>query len=718
MIKSHKRGMLALIDTMQKMADLLPKLAEPSEQIQDILAACQCLRENLSEEKAMESLILLQSIEDTVKTDNYPSLFAQIKNLESKFKTEVKTKKEVLFLPYKASMWDSLESIYLAAKEDPDCEALVMPIPYYDKKDGKFTDMHWEISYPKNIPLIDYRKYNIEERRPDIIFIHNPYDDLNIVTSVHPNYFSQKLRNLTDCLVYVPYFVTGGNSVGKHFCTLPGCIYAHKVIAQTELEREIYVKEYKLLTRESGDKFLVLGSPKLDKVINAKLEDFEIPDEWKRLIAGKKVIFYGLSIGSLLTYSVENNKPSNKYLQKVKKVFEFFKNRKDAVLLWRPHPLLEGTIKSMRPWLQAEYAEIVSEFKNGKYGIYDDTEDLNRAIAMSDMYYGDGSSVTNLFQAANKPVLCQSFGVLFTSGFFEDENYIWILDLNNTLYKHNKQSCETEYVGTIPGQNSYANSGMAMNSNKLYFAPFWWSDEVSVFDTDKNIFERIEFKNDCEVLVKFRDVASYKNFVYFIPYRFPAIMKLNTDTNEIDYYKVSQIFSNFCVADDELALIINESNSVMLFNMETGKHEIKSIAEKAERYGDICFDGQDYYLTSLCNNHIVKWNRKSNKISKIKIPVSAQTNSLIQYLNEHIWLFTEDKTFKINPDANSVAVLPKLVEHFGKKSLAAHCVNTGELFIKDFEDKETLDFWLSKGKLNETAAKAANSGERIWEAIK
>ena len=32
-------------------------------------------------------------------------------------------KKEVVFLPYKASMWDSLESVWKAADEDPNCDA-------------------------------------------------------------------------------------------------------------------------------------------------------------------------------------------------------------------------------------------------------------------------------------------------------------------------------------------------------------------------------------------------------------------------------------------------------------------------------------------------------------------------------------------------------------------------------------------------------------------
>ncbi len=48
-------------------------------------------------------------------------------------------------MTYKYSMLGSFESIFEAAKEDEDCEAYVMPIPYYDKdQEGNLTEMHDE----------------------------------------------------------------------------------------------------------------------------------------------------------------------------------------------------------------------------------------------------------------------------------------------------------------------------------------------------------------------------------------------------------------------------------------------------------------------------------------------------------------------------------------------------------------------------------------------
>ena len=64
---------------------------------------------------------------------------------------------EAVFLPYKASMWDSLESVWKAADEDPDCDAYVIPIPYFDRNpDGSFGPMHDErLDYPDNVPVTD-----------------------------------------------------------------------------------------------------------------------------------------------------------------------------------------------------------------------------------------------------------------------------------------------------------------------------------------------------------------------------------------------------------------------------------------------------------------------------------------------------------------------------------------------------------------------------------
>lgn len=363
----------------------------------------------------------------------YKNLKKQLLRIESSVKNDVPVRKEIAFFPYKASMWDSLESVYLAAKEDPDCDVYCVPIPYYDKKpDRSFGQMHYEgREYPKNIEVIDWKTYNFEEREPDVIYIHNPYDDWNLVTSVHPRFYSFNLKKHTEKLVYIPYFVLGEIEPHeqekiekmKHFCFLPGIINADKVIVQSENMRQIYINEYLKAAQANKfqgnhvdrkkleEKFLGLGSPKFDKVQNTKKEDLEIPDEWLKIIekpdgSWKKIIFYNTSIAALLEHN-------EKMLEKMKWVFNVFKENKDEVaLLWRPHPLIRTTIESMRPQLWIEYDKLVKQYKEEGWGIYDDSAELDRAIVISDAYYGDGSSVVQVCQSVNKKVLIQDVDVI------------------------------------------------------------------------------------------------------------------------------------------------------------------------------------------------------------------------------------------------------------------------------------------------------------------
>ncbi|MDE7132073.1 MAG: hypothetical protein K2O65_09790 [Lachnospiraceae bacterium] len=384
-------------------------------------------------EQYCEKLYLVSTqLEETASQKVYKSLEQVLVKAENAA-AHISVRKEVVFLPYKASMWDSLESVYLAALEDEDCDAYVVPIPYYDKReDDSLAEMHYEGGeYPENVEITYYEDYKLEERHPDAIYIHNPYDNCNVVTSVPERYFSRNLRKYTDCLVYIPYFILDeiepDNQKAiddiKHFCFLPGVIWAHKVVVQSEKMRQIYINEFIKAAKESGlpaeytdrkkleNKILGLGSPKLDKVQNAAKERLDIPDEWKKIIekpdgTWKKIILYNTSIGALL-----NN--DERMLVKIKSVLQMFKEQQDTVaLLWRPHPLIASTIKSMKPNLWAEYERIVEEYRKEGWGIYDESADMDRAVVLSDAYYGDRSSVVQVYQQTGKPVMIQNVDVL------------------------------------------------------------------------------------------------------------------------------------------------------------------------------------------------------------------------------------------------------------------------------------------------------------------
>ncbi len=363
----------------------------------------------------------------------YKILKKQLFKIENSVKNDINIRKEVIFLPYKASMWDSLESVYIAAKEDINCDAYCIPIPFFDlNPDHSFGQMHYEgKEYPENIEITDWQTYRFEERKPDEIYIHNGYDNWNLVTSVHPRFYSENLKKYTEMLIYIPYFIMGkidpeDNAVveaKKHFCFMPGIINADKVILESENVKKLYVNEYLKAAKANGligkhidkkyleQKFLGLGSPKIDKVLSTNKDDIEIPSEWIKKIerpdgTWKKIILYNTSIAALL-------KHNEMWIEKIEEVLKVFKEYQDKIiLLWRPHPLIENTMKSMRPTVAERYQQIKEMYIKEDWGIYDDTSDVDRAIVLSDAYYGDHSSVVQMYRQTGKPVMIQNVDIM------------------------------------------------------------------------------------------------------------------------------------------------------------------------------------------------------------------------------------------------------------------------------------------------------------------
>ena len=334
--------------------------------------------------------------------------------------------KLVIFLPYKASMWDSLESVWKDRKAEENTTALVIPIPYFDRNpDGTPKEWHYEIDdYPKDVPVVNYKEFDFEGNHPDEAYIHNPYDDMNYVTSVHPFFYSENVKKFTDKLIYIPYFVLAEPDLENeeqldyiaNYAVSKGVVNADETIVQSEKMKQAYVeclvKRFGEHTREAWEyKIRGTGSPKFDRILRMKDEPQDIPEDWEKIIrkpdgSRKKIVFYNTSVVAILNQE-------QKMIDKIRDVFEVFKeNKAEVALLWRPHPLIEATLESMVPEILEQYRQIVKEYKEEGWGIYDDTPEMNRAIIISDAYYGDGSSIVQLYEKLEKPIMIQNVEVL------------------------------------------------------------------------------------------------------------------------------------------------------------------------------------------------------------------------------------------------------------------------------------------------------------------
>jgi hypothetical protein len=368
---------------------------------------------------------------------------AKIHSLKLFIRNKIKTQLEIAFFPYKSSMWDSMESIWKAAVQDKDCSCYVVPIPYYTKKNGVKAEYFYEGNdFPEDVPVVHYSSYDLEKRHPDIIYFHNPYDQCNYVTQVEDTYFSSNLVHFTDMLVYVPYFVYGAYKDMKSaegFFVTSGSMNADKIIAQSQIHKSYFVK-YGLLP----EKVIVAGSPKFDAVIQTTRQNFLIPPQWQDKLSGKKIILWNTTIDAML-------KKSN-WVDKVSHLIDVAMNCSGCALIFRPHPLLEATIRSMRPQYLKSFYDLKNKILSSDNAVLDENRDAYLSIGISNALISDYSSILLQYHATEKPILC-----LDTKNWFQSEQ-IHIFDYSQDYFFENEDSvasfCNMVVNGKDPKKNN------------------------------------------------------------------------------------------------------------------------------------------------------------------------------------------------------------------------------------------------------------------------
>lgn len=412
MLREEKESLQKSLTGIEHLCDMLSGVTDAKTQI-EVLVKCQevaiAVGENLEQcqraydIEAVKNLNLISMVEDfceavyqctqeSVNENKYTKLKLKIRQLSSGLELIPKTYR-VVFLPYKAAMWDSLESIWRAFAADAYCETTVVPIPYFAA--NRQTD-EWDVYYdgnlyPPDVPVVYFQDYLLGDKKPDVIFMHYPFDNINNVTSMHPAYFSEELKKKGDKLAYVPYYVNAG-FISDDYIDLPLLHRADYLFFQSERAKKSCEGQ------PYYDRIAPLGSPKFDKVIRLMKNKPDVPKDWNIDLSGKK----SLMLNTTLTDFLKNGEA---LINKLYFFFNTVKDRDELVIIWRPHPLLEGTVKAMRPQFVQKYQDLVQYFCENSIGVFDTTGDVSTAVVLSDGYIGSSySSMVDLFEVCGKPV--------------------------------------------------------------------------------------------------------------------------------------------------------------------------------------------------------------------------------------------------------------------------------------------------------------------------
>lgn len=416
MFLSVEKKIIKLLETVSEMVQIFDKVKQP-ESSNDCKMALESIQKTLLKEDVLpqqsidlitlliQSFVLISEMNETNSSNK--QILQNLKLLRKSIKKEIKVKLNVAFFPYKASMWNSLETVYEAASQDINCVAKVIPVPFYEIGGTQPLLCYEGDQFPKAVPITPYNQYDLEMEQPDIIFVHNIYDQYNTITQLEPTYFASNLKQYTDMLVYIPYCVSSYNKYEQNdFCASypsPAVQFVDKIVVANNL-----IKEGGLKKGIPENRFLVLGSPKIDGLVRAlKDDDLECPEEWKEKLEGKTVYLFN-------TGCTDFADPQAIYsrIMAVNIVLDLARYNEENVVIWRPHPLTLASIKKYNlPAVADWYIATIKNLKDSssqwlnKNIIFDDSPDYRYAMKRADVLISGDSSLLFEYLVTEKKIL-------------------------------------------------------------------------------------------------------------------------------------------------------------------------------------------------------------------------------------------------------------------------------------------------------------------------
>lgn len=348
-----------------------------------------------------------------------------------------------------------------------------------------------------------------------------------------------------------------------------------------------------------------------------------LPADWRERIKNKKVIFYNTSIGNLLS-------GGEKHIAKIAHVLETFRAQNEVVLWWRPHPLELSTIESMRPDLAVKYKEIRKKYEEEEWGILDTSADLHRAIAISDAYYGDWSSVIQLYRKTGKPVLTQNDRVIetlptmmFPMATLLKGDYFWFIQINtNKLLKIQKDTLEIEKIITIPYEPVYK------QRNYNYHMIDYGNQLIIVFGGSKNLYiydiqtEEIEICDICknEQRLTSEIVINKDNELFMFPYDGRELLTYSIQETKVQekivFPQKVKLSKQYEQIKDDIYTVDYDSNTIYKIDLNNKYSSIK-VGNSKNKYWGIKKAGNFFVLPHTDKKSITLWNEEKEEVIEL-----------------------------------------------------------------------------------------------------
>lgn len=284
--------------------------------------------------------------------------------------------------------WTNFESVIQTMMNNPAFDCQVVVVPYLNWKATDINgDIQRRILSKQHIEYIGFEDYSLETRRPDVVFLQNPYDEARPET-----FRSQYLHQRGVKIAYIPYALDTG--IGEE-----SMVYQYNLLCQNIatwiFARSQRHKDEFAVQCQAGNKHVhVTGHPKFD-YYDARYNKKNAAFQNQR----KKTLLWTTHF--VLPGEVKMYTTFNLYCRAFMKIMM----RDDIHLIIRPHPLFTQWIDAASQSARDNYQKLVTLSVTRDNVTWDTSENYQDSFSKSDALIADAGSFLLEYLPSTKPIL-------------------------------------------------------------------------------------------------------------------------------------------------------------------------------------------------------------------------------------------------------------------------------------------------------------------------
>ena len=317
---------------------------------------------------------------------------------------EFAQKKRVGIVIDRVANWKKLKVIYKEVLEQGH-DVYVIPIPFYEKNyKGEAAAMHFEGKLlPEGLHILDYNaNYGINGF--DVLIYTNPFDDVDLNTTVHPFFYSAHLQKIGKKIIFADILQLDdfdeqdkrSQRMLDYYLKLPGVLHADEIWVSTENHRIQYKKALADFAGEETEK-------RWDERIKVHLWKKECPEgnAHEEGVSRKKKLACFIDCSNVLQHGADKIRKLNEMVNILKQNIE----KLDICLFYE-----RVCMDSIRTYDENIFAEFEMWLEKAKtyFEVRDSVTMEREELETFDAYYGDQGYLANQMIRMKRPVMIQS----------------------------------------------------------------------------------------------------------------------------------------------------------------------------------------------------------------------------------------------------------------------------------------------------------------------